>query len=187
MTYVDRFIITPVLGSNMLSIYTVSSIFGKCASIAIQPIANVALGYYAQDNFKMTRKKFWQINILTLLFGVIMYIVAILFSGIFIKILYPTYVNSAIEYIKIANISAILITISSMIQPSILKYANVAWQIIIQLGYGLLVVVMSLIFIKEKGLYGFCYASIIANLCKISFMFILGHIEIKKKEIEVSN
>ena len=185
INYVDRFVITPILCANMLSIYTVASIFGKCASIAIQPIANVALGYYAQDNFKMTKKKFWVINLLTIFFGIIMYIIALMFSGTFIKILYPSYVCSATEYISIANISAILTTITAMIQPSILKCANVAWQIFIQLGYGVLVVVLSLIFIKRSGLYGFCYASIIANLCKILFMLLLGHLEIQKKEIEV--
>ena len=75
MTYVDRFVITPLLGSATLSVFTVSSTFGKSSSIAIQPMANVALGYYAQKNFRMTVKKYWVTNIVTIIFGVLFYFV----------------------------------------------------------------------------------------------------------------
>ena len=180
MTYVDRFVITPLLGAATLSVFTVSSTFGKSASIAIQPMANVALGYYAQKNFKMTVKKYWVTNIVTLLFGVLFYGVSLLLSAPFIYIFYPDYVDSAIKFIPISNIAVILTAVTAMIQPALLKYCRMAWQLVIQITYGAIVIVLSLILIPYFDLIGFCYALIAANVCKLVIMLLVGDYNIRK-------
>ena len=180
MTYVDRFVITPLLGAATLSVFTVSSIFGKSASIAIQPMANVALGYYAQKNFKMTMKKYWITNIVTILFGVLFYGVSLLLSAPFIHIFYPDYVDSAIRFIPISNISVILTAVAAMVQPAILKYCKMAWQLVIQVVYGVIVVGLSCVLIPYFNLLGFCYALIVANVCKLVIMLLVGDYNIRK-------
>lgn len=174
MTYADRFIIVPILGPGLLSVYTVAATFGKLATIAIQPVANVALGYYAQKDFEMTPKKFWITNFVTLSAGGIIYIMALLLSSPFIAIMYPAYIDSASQYIALANISSVLTAVCAMIQPAILKYSNVKWQIYIQMGYGMLIIGLSLMLIEPFGLTGFCYASIVANVVKLFIMFLIG-------------
>ena len=62
-TYLDRLIIYPLLGGDAVTVYTVASFFGKSLGIVMTPIAGVLLGYYAQRNFIMTKKKFWSINV----------------------------------------------------------------------------------------------------------------------------
>ena len=57
ITYLDRLIIYPLLGGNAVTVYTVASFFGKSLGIVMTPIAGVLLGYYAQRNFIMTKKK----------------------------------------------------------------------------------------------------------------------------------
>ena len=181
MTYVDRFVIVPLLGADALSVFTVASVFGKTTSVAVQPVANVALGYYAQKDFVMTRKKYWVTNVITLSFGAVMYLIALLFSKLFITILYPTYVEEAVKYIALANVAAIMTAVSAMIQPAVLKYANMAWQIIIQIIYGVLIIIASLILIPQWHLIGFCWASIIAGACKIVIMLLVGDRGIRAK------
>ena len=174
MTYVDRFVITPALGADMLSVYTIASTFGKLASIAIQPVANVALGYYAQKDFRMTTQKYWVTNIVTITCGALVYVFSLVLSKPFISILYPSYVESAMNYVALANIAAVMTAVAAMIQPAVLKYANVAWQVAIQLGYGGITVALSLVLIGASGLTGFCYAAIIANVCKIVVLLMVG-------------
>lgn len=180
MTYVDRLVITPLLGAATLSVFTVSSTFGKSASIAIQPMANVALGYYAQKGFKMTVKKYWITNIFTILFGVLFYGVSLLFSAPFIYLFYPDYVDSAIRFIPISNIAVIITAVAAMVQPALLKYCKMAWQLVIQIIYGVLVIAMSLTLIPYFNLTGFCYALTIANVCKLIIMLLVGDYNIRK-------
>lgn len=174
MTYVDRIIIVPILGSGMLAVYTIASVFGKCSSIAIQPIANVTLGYYAQNNFKMTLKLFWLLNIVTVLGGLITYFITILLSSYFIYYVYPLYYKSAIEYSPIANAAVIISAVSSMVQPALLKFADIKWQLVIQVGHGVIVTMLSLLLIPIYGLWGFCYANLLSNVVKLLFMFYIG-------------
>lgn len=180
MTYVDRFVITPLLGAATLSVFTVSSTFGKSASIAIQPVANVALGYYAQKDFKMTVKKYWLTNITTILFGVLFYGVSLLLSAPFICFFYPDYIDSAIKYIPISNIAVILTAVAAMVQPALLKYCRMAWQLVIQVVYGIIVVCLSFVLIPYFNLIGFCYALIAANICKLLIMLLVGDYNIRK-------
>ena len=160
--------------------FTVSSTFGKSSSIAIQPMANVALGYYAQKNFRMTVKKYWVTNIVTIIFGVLFYGFSLLLSAPFIYIFYPDYVDSAIKFIPISNIAVILTAVASMVQPALLKYCRMAWQLVIQVVYGIIVVVLSLVFIPYLNLIGFCYALITANVCKLVIMLLVGDYNIRK-------
>lgn len=174
MTYVDRFVITPMLGAASLSIYTVASTFGKSASIAIQPMANVALGYYSQRDFKMTPKKYWITNGVTFLFGLLFYLLTLVLSKPFIGIFYPSYMETAVQYIPIANIAVILTAVTAMIQPAILKYSRMLWQLVIQLSYGAVVLLLSLLLIPRIQMFGFCYAMIIANVLKLALMLLIG-------------
>lgn len=179
LTYVDRFIIYPMLGSGMISVYTVATVLGKCVSLALQPMANVMLGYYAQPNSVMKIKEFRITYILTIGFGVLSFMIVWLFSSLFIRLLYPTYIDSTKQYLFIGNMITIIGALSSIIQPALLKYAKMYWQIIIQIVYGVMAVALSIILIPDMALYGFCLALLIANVFKFLMMIVIGEYSIK--------
>lgn len=180
LTYVDRFIIYPLLGPGMISVYTVSTVLGKCVSLAIQPTSNVLLGYYAQPGSRITVKRFRITNLLTMAFGAVSFFVVWLFSSLFISLLYPDYVDAVKPYLVIGNLVTILGSLSSIIQPTLLKYAKMHWQITIQAIYAVLVVGLSIVLIPYFDLIGFCYAMLISNIAKLIIMIIVGEISIKK-------
>ncbi len=180
LTYVDRFIIHPLLGPGMISVYTVSTVLGKCVSLAIQPTSNVLLGYYAQPGSKMTIKRFRITNLLTIAFGAVAFLCVWMFSSLFISLLYPEYVEAVKPYLIIGNLVTILGSLSSIVQPTLLKYAKMHWQITIQAIYGVLAVSMSIVLVPLFGLFGFCYAMLISNVVKMIIMVIVGEISIKK-------
>lgn len=182
LTYIDRFTIYPLMGNDTVAIYTVASIFGKCVLLVLQPIANVILGYYVQPGYKMGRKKYWIINSVSLSFGLIAFVFALIFSKLFVKILYPTYIDLVLPYLAIANLATIIGALISLVQPSLLKFASMTWQIIIQVAYGVLCVSLSLILIPVHGLMGFCYSMLISNSARLAFMFVVGDIGIVRAE-----
>lgn len=181
LTYVDRFMIYPFVGNEEVAIYSVATVLGKCVALVLQPMANVVLGYYAQPGYVMSRKKYWLINLFAVALGNVAFICVWLFSGIFIKLLYPSYVEAVQPYIIVANIAAILGALPSIIQPALLRYCGMKWQIIIQAIYASSTVILSLVLIHFFSLMGFCFAILIANLLKLVIMMIIGDVGIRRQ------
>lgn len=182
LTYIDRLIIYPMLGAGTVATYTVSTVLGKCVQLVLQPMGSVLLGYYAQPEFQMSRKRFWQSNILTLLFGFVAFVCTTLFSRLVIKLLYPGYVDAVKGVLIYANLATVIGALPSIIQSALLKFAKMEWQVVIQAIYGALSVLLAMILIPIYGLIGFCFALIIANITKLVMMMIIGDRSIRNKE-----
>jgi len=176
ITYLDRLIIYPLLGGNAVTV------FGKSLGIVMTPIAGVLLGYYAQRNFIMTKKKFWSINMIAAAGGVIFVIFSVIFSPFFTKLLYPTVFEQAAPYIFIANLAATISTVCSLTQSSVLKFAPTWLQIIKELVYGITYVGMGLVLLNAYGLLGFCIAAVAANCTKLITLYIIGTLFIGGKK-----
>ncbi|MFL0247336.1 lipopolysaccharide biosynthesis protein [Candidatus Clostridium stratigraminis] len=182
LSYMDRLIIFPLLGGEAVSTFTVATFFGKSIGLVFTPIAGVLLGYYAQKSFKFTRKLFWHINIIVLLFSAAFFGVSCIVSTWFTGILYPSLIESAKPYILIANLGAILGMTASMTQPAILKFAPMVWQIFIQLAYSVIYILLGIFMLKVYGISGFCICIIFANIVRLVMLYLVGHIYLSKGE-----
>ncbi|QLY79105.1 hypothetical protein [Clostridium intestinale] len=180
LTYMDRLIIFPVLGGEAVSTFTVASFFGKTIGMVMIPISGVLLGYYSQKSFKFTIKIFWLINIVIIVFSAIFFAVSLVLSSWVTKLLYPTLFESAKEYIIIANLAAIIGMISNITQPSVLKFAPMFWQLIIQGIYSIIYIGLGTFMLKLYGIYGFCVGIMIANVFKLILLYIIGNFYIKR-------
>lgn len=180
LTYLDRLIILPFLGTEKVAIYTVASFFGKSIGILMIPIAGVLLGYYSQKNFKMSNKIFWKINSLVVIIGVFFYLISYVISPWFTGILYPSIIDAALPYIALANLAAIIGVVASIVHPSVLKYAPIKWQIVTQLIYGFIYLGIGIVMVRYSGLRGFCYAAITANVVRLFLLVSIGTIYLKK-------
>lgn len=180
ITYLDRLIIYPLLGGESVSTYTVASFFGKTLGIVMTPIAGVLLGYYAQDSFKMDRKKYWSINGFAFVGAVLFMIVSIILSPFITKLLYPTIYLKASQYIFVANLAATINVLCQLTQSAVLKYAPTWLQIVKEVIYGAVYMISGYLLLSSYGLLGFCLAAIIANTVKLLVLYALGNIYIKK-------
>lgn len=174
LTYMDRLIIFPLLGGAAVSTFTVASFFGKSIGLIMVPIAGVLLGYYAQRDFKFTRKIFWSINFYVLVFLAIFFGISIVSSYWFTGLLYPTLIKDAKPYIFVANLASIIGIASSMTQPAVLRFAPMFWQIIIQVIYSILYVGVGIFMLKAYGIYGFSVGIIIANVARLLLLYGIG-------------
>lgn len=178
--YLDRIIIYPLIGSEAVSVYSVASVFGKALGIVMTPIAGVLLGYYAQNDYSMTTKKFWGINVISLFGGLLFICISILVAPFFTRVFYPSIYETASHYIFIANLAATISVVSNLTQSAVLKFAPTWLQIIKELVYGVFYVFAGIILLDKLGLMGFCVAAVIANIAKLITLYIMGTISIDK-------
>lgn len=174
LLYLDRMLLYPLLGGEAVSIYTVAAFLGKTLGIVMTPVAGVLLSYYAQKNFQMNQKVFWKINSLTFLVAAVFLICIIPIGPFFTGIFYPTLIEAAKPYLLLANLAATISVVANMIQPSIIKFVPIYWQIIKEAIYGIAYVGLSLLLFKNHGIYGFCVAAIIANALKLAVLCLIG-------------
>lgn len=183
MTYMDRFFIFPILGSEKVAIYNVASFLGKTLGIVMIPISGVLLTYYAKES-RLTLKKFYsRITIFTIIASV--FYISILAIGIPIsKLLYPTLIEEATPYFVIANLSAIVFILGNTIQPTLLRFCSAKWQPILQSIYLVSYLLLGYLGMNISGLIGFCYAVLISNVVKIILMLLITTITLYKRNKE---
>ena len=179
LTYLDRLVLYPIMGGSAVAIYTVASFFGKTLGIVVMPISSVMLGYYAQQGFEMNGKLFWRINKIAIAISGAFLLVSIVIAQPITGLLYPKVISKATEYIFLANLGSIINVLSYIVQPAILKFANTKIQLIKEILYAVIYVIGCFLLLPKYGITGLCWVMIIANSCKLVFLFIIGSLTIK--------
>lgn len=182
VTYLDRLVLYPILGGVQVSIFTVSSFVGKSIGLVITPIASVLLSYYSQKTFEMNLKRYWMINTIIMAISFLAGGLAILLSPALTNILYPTILEDTLPYIYIANFASLVGVLSHIISPAVLKYADIKWQLVIQIVYIILYFIVSKWLLEWNGLYGFCLATLIVNSIRVLILLVVGHMGVKSRE-----
>ncbi len=178
VTYADRLILFPLLGASQVAIYYTASIFGKILAMGLSPISSVLLSYFSKD-FVMNNKKFWKMNSINFILCFLFFIVAYFISEPIIKILYPDLYLKVSGLIHIANLTAIVYAATILIQPTILRFCKLKWQIYIQIIHLIMYVVLSILFVPKYGILGFAYISLGIALIKLVLLLIIGTMSFK--------
>ncbi len=182
LVYLDRLLLFPVIGAYAVAMFVTASYFGKAMSVVIQPISIIMLGYFAQDDFSMTMKKFTIINIMSMSILAFSLILIVVLGEPITGLLFPKLIENSAPYIIVANFSASVAALTQIIQPVALRYAKTYWQTIIQFFYSVLYVTLGLTSLKSYGLFGFCYATLFCNFARYIFIFLIAYLAIRKGE-----
>ena len=171
-TYADKMLIYPILGGATVSIYYVATLFGKVVSMAITPVSSVLLSYLSKENSKNDRA-FGIAFSCSSIVCVIGYIICVLISRPLLGLIYPQFVDEAMKYIFITTGTVVVTALISMINPFVLKFFDMKWQVAINALYALMYVSISLGLLHFWGLYGFCAGTLISAIVKMIFMLIV--------------
>lgn len=180
LTYFDKLVLYPTVGAKAVSIYSVASFFGKSLAILMNPLASVLLGYFAQDVFSFTKRKYRIFSLIIISVSIIFMLISCLFSPIFTKMIYFSLYKESQKYIFIANTAAIITVSCNLLQTVVLKFSPSKFQIFKEIIYLFLYSILCLILIPKFELWGFCYAIFISNVIKFIVIFIMGDVTFKK-------
>ena len=178
LLYLDRLIVYPIIGGEAVATYSTAAFFGKSVAVIISPLSSVLLGYYCQDTFKMSLKYFWSGNIIVLVLSALFMLISIIMAPWLTGLLFPTLIDMANPYIFISNLAAILCFAGNVAQSAVLKFANIFWQIVIQVCYAAIYVILGVLVMPKYGLWGFCYVVLFANVVRLILLYTIGHYSI---------
>ena len=169
MTYADKLLLYPLLGGALVSIYYSASIFSKIASLAITPITSVILSYISKIKQKPD-KLFSTTFYISSVICAVVYFGCLVLGRPILSMIYPQYVNEAVKYIPLTSAAMVFSTLSTVINPFILRFFDMNWQIKVNTVSLVVYVLLSYVFLKLFGLYGFCIGVMLTNILRTTFL-----------------
>lgn len=181
LAYLDRLLLYPIIGSEAVAIYTTASMFGKAFNLVALPVSSIMLGYYATERIKLDLRKFWIINLTTILILIIFIIITRIAGVWFTGLLYPNIVDDAAPFVLIANLSSAVGASAQITKSAALKYSRTQWLLVIQIIYAFIYVGFGYIGVLNYGLTGFSYTVLFANIIQLLLLYVVCHLSMKKK------
>ncbi len=183
ISYLDRFLINPLLGAENVSKFFVSSFWGRCLGPFIAPLSAVALSYLSKANIKINKKVFIILFVVGYI-PILFMIAASLFIGpFFTKIFYGSYYESVKKYIFIASSGILLGYATDLVTPLIITSVDVKKILIVQIIYLLLYLIFAFVGAFYYHIIGFCFGLLFANICKGIIYFMIGYKVFNKSAI----
>lgn len=173
IVYLDRILIFPMLGAEVVAIYFCASFLGKSLGIIVVPISGVLLSYYSLKK-NLTKAQFIHNVTSYTVTCVAFYFLLQLASHFIIPRLYPSLYHQAKEYIWLGNLASIILVLSSIINPAILKFVKLGTQLYASIFHIIFYMITAYFLTDYFGLIGFCYAAIASNLAKILIQVSIG-------------
>lgn len=170
--YGDRLILFPLLGASAVSVYYISSLVGKILVMMISPMSTVLLTYLAKSA-ELDKGKTKRLLRISLLSGAFFWIAACVASPAILGFLYPQEATAAVEYVPFAAAVAVFQAACSVLNPTLLRFFDVKWQVISNALSLTLMVGFGFVLSHAFSLLGFCIACLIASVAKFVFVAIL--------------
>lgn len=171
-SYADRMVIFPLLGGVETSIYYVATLFGKVVSFGVSPLNSVVLSHLAKLGHR-PKRAFWACLGVGASISVFGYILTMLLARPLLAVLYPQFVDAAMPYVGVATATAYFGAMVTIVDPYVLRFFPLKWQILENAGFGMLYFTLALMLLARYGLIGFCVGALVAAVLKLSFLIIL--------------
>lgn len=172
INYADKLVLYPLMGGTAVSVYYTATILGKIAGMLTGPINSVILSYIS----KWDRSRagiFKQVLALGAVVVAICYVLAILLAKPVIGLLFPQWLDDVLEIIPLTTATVMLTILASLLQPFVLKYCDMKWQIVISAAGSSLYFMFALLLWTFIGLKGFCLGTIIGASSKLIIMILV--------------
>lgn len=171
-SYADRIVLFPLLGGTSVSVYYVATLFGKVLSMLVSPVNSVLLSYLTKLDKKPMRAFAESIAAVSAL-SIVGYAVTLAIAEPCLAFLYPQFVGEAMPYVGVVTATAYVGAIVTVIDPYILRFLPLRWQIVEYGGYSVLYFFLSLALMAPYGLLGFCIGGLAASIVRLVVMLIL--------------
>lgn len=184
MDYFDKFLIYPMFGPTSVAVYYAVNSMSKIANLITNPMSSVILSWVSNTKGESSKNKILKATLIANIPVLILTtIITAPLTYIAIKILYSQFLKDAIVLIMPIALTTAFSIAASLIKSVLLKYSNTNKLVGTYCVYFIIFIVLSYIFSKSNGLFGFTIANLISRIL-LWLMFIILLIISKKEEVK---
>lgn len=174
INYADKLVLYPLMGGTAVSIYYTATILGKITGMLTGPINSVILSYITRWD-KSRANVFSKVLVIGAVIVAIGYGCTMVLARPVINILFPQWVDEVMEIIPLTTITIMLTVLVSFLQPFVMKYCKMQWQIGISAIGSSAYFICALVLWSIMGLKGFCIGTIVGGVVKLVIMIAVYH------------
>ena len=181
ITNADRVILKNMLDSRAVALFYVVSMIGKTLQLFVGPINNIALSYMSADKKKMTKEDFLKTSVLYLGVGATFYLVCLVGTPLYVRLFYPNLYGELGGLNLVVNAGQVINFAASLILPSILASLGSKYHMMLQVSYAVIYLPLAIVFTQQGGIWGFAFATLLANSLRLIELIIFGMYKLPKK------
>ena len=184
INYADKLVLYPLMGGTAVAVYYTATILGKITGMLTGPINSVFLSYIARWDESRAGFFFKMLGMGSSI-SVVGYGITMLFARPVIGLLFPQWLEEVLNIIPLTTVTIMLGVLTSLLQPFVLKYCKMEWQIAISAAGSVAYFLFALIFWHFFGLKGFCIGTIIGITVKLVIMIGVYYKTMKDNRVKV--
>ncbi len=165
MNYFDKFLIYPIFGATLVSVYYAVNSVSKIASLITNPMSNVILSWVSNAKNQDSKKKIIKLTLLSNIpILIIVTVVTIPLTYMALLILYSQYMETAKVLIIPIAITTSFGTAATLIKSVLLKYSNTNRLVVTYIVYFAVLAILGYSLSKSNGIVGFTIANLISKI-----------------------
>ena len=137
MTYADKLVLFPIMGGHYTAIYYNATLLSKIVGMVTGPASGVILTYLSKKK-NASNNSFNKMLFIGLIIVTICYFIVLIVYRPIMTILYPSWVDEIMHYIPFTTMNVSLLALISMLNPYVLKFCDLKWQMFIN-GNGVII------------------------------------------------
>lgn len=165
MDYFDKFLIYPMFGATLVSVYYAVNSVSKIASLITNPMSSVILSWVSSAKNQNSKKKIIKLTLFSNIpILVVVTIITIPLTYIALLILYNQYMEAAKILILPIAITTAFGTAVALIKSVLLKYSKTNRLVVIYIVYFVIFAILGYTLSKSNGIVGFTIANLISKI-----------------------
>lgn len=182
LIYMDRLLVAFLLNDELVSIYYISTTYGKCVALVIPPITAVLLSNISKGLIQLDRKMVNRVVAGSLGAVLLFFVAGIPASRIMIYILYPASYEACQPIMDIGNLAQIVYYSCSIVNMMAIRLCPMKLQVKVETGYAILFVVAAYVGARSFGLPGLAVGTLIANVARFLMLTIPVYRQVGRTE-----
>ena len=164
ISYFDRFLIVPILGTDALAVYFAATVLSKCTMLLTGPINDVIASILSNTSSKSRIKVFEYLKDRTKKYFVLFLFVNLLLSYMCMYFVYNQYFYKGIIVVAIMSISATTLIFSEFYQLAFMRFINSKVLTYISFVRVVIACIVSFVLSKYYGVAGYSAGIALSNI-----------------------
>ena len=174
ITQFDKVILRVMISAESVTYYNALSLIGKSAQMLINPVNTLILTYLSAKDSKLGRTFFKKFLLCCFGVGGILLLFCQVATPVYIRLFYNNFYEKVISYGFLVNSGLIVGFISMFFTALILSQGKTKLYMTIQIIWGLCYLIPVYFFIKNYGIIGLAWITLIANCIKLFVSLVIS-------------